>query len=253
MFVREVGNGPVVLVLHGSPSDPDQFLPLLDALAADHRVLLPYLPGYGASPPEANASYAHAGDQLACELRTRHVGELAAIIGYSSGSYRAFDLVLRREVRTRRIIGLGALAWTPPELAAVLREAVGALRTDPTLAGAMKAALPDRWLSPRWRAAHPEDGARVSAWFDAAPLATVLAELEAQVGVPDLRPQLRELAAEIHLRVGELDVACPPAWSHEIARLAQRATLEIVPGAGHALLIEDAPATVAWIASLLRT
>ena len=45
--------------------------------------------------------------------------------------------------------------------------------------------------------------------------------------------------------VGELDAAAPPSYSREIADLAPLGRLEVVPGHGHALLLEQPAATIA--------
>jgi len=56
VFVRVVGTGPAVLLLHGTPSPGEDWLPLAEELAPRYRVLIPDLPGYGASPPLASSS-----------------------------------------------------------------------------------------------------------------------------------------------------------------------------------------------------
>ncbi|MBA3398170.1 MAG: alpha/beta fold hydrolase [Deltaproteobacteria bacterium] len=56
MYVRDVGMGmgPVVLLLHGTPSPAEDWLPLVEVLARRYRVLVPDLPGYGQSSPLAD-------------------------------------------------------------------------------------------------------------------------------------------------------------------------------------------------------
>ncbi len=78
-------------------------------------------------------------------------------------------------------------------------------------------------------------------------------ELEAETAMMDLRPLLPALASTLYLRVGELDVACPPSVSIEMAALAPRSLVEIVPGCGHALLIENAAETLERVTELVHT
>ena len=47
------GSGSAVVLLHGTPSSPEDFEPLVAALAESHRVLVPHFPGYGQTPPDA--------------------------------------------------------------------------------------------------------------------------------------------------------------------------------------------------------
>src|SRR5205807_4886577 len=49
IFVRESGEGPPVVLLHGFPETGRCWQPVARALSEDHRVLVPDLPGYGRS------------------------------------------------------------------------------------------------------------------------------------------------------------------------------------------------------------
>src|SRR5438876_772331 len=55
LHIDEHGAGPEVVLLHGAPSSPDDFAPLVEALEASHRVLVPHLPGYGRTPSDPGA------------------------------------------------------------------------------------------------------------------------------------------------------------------------------------------------------
>lgn len=107
-------------------------------------------------------------------------------------------------------------------------------------------------LSPSWRASHPEDEARVLTWPRLTTAAALAAELVALAEMRDLRPELTALRSRVYARVGELDVGCPPAWREDIVRHAPRASLDVVPGCGHGLMIEDRLATVAAIRNAIE-
>lgn len=215
-------------------------------LQATHRVLSPVLPGYLGTPPVADVSFDTVARALLGELRQRDITRVAAIVGFSSGAYRALDLVLRHGLQADRIVGLAPLAWMDDATCETLRGAAAALRADPT-GDSVRGILPPRFLSEQWRASHPDDDVRVSSWLDLVDAATLAAELDAQTAAPDLRPLLPTLASELHVRVGSHDVACPPAWSETIAELAPRAQLSVVLGVGHALFVENEPATSRWV------
>src|SRR4051812_27237802 len=51
MFYESVGKGPTLLLMHGWLQIGRDLLPLAKELAADYRVILPDLPGYGRSVP----------------------------------------------------------------------------------------------------------------------------------------------------------------------------------------------------------
>jgi pimeloyl-ACP methyl ester carboxylesterase len=82
--------------------------------------------------------------------------------------------------------------------------------------------------------------------------ASLVGELRALANSRDLRPELAALRAHVYLRVGSVDIGCPPQWSEDIAGAAPDSELEIVAGCGHALLIEDRSATIAAIVSRLE-
>ena len=77
MHVRELGEGPAVLMLHPGPGlDGTVFLPGVERLAETHRVLLADLPGNGHSPDgDRNewtlAGFARAVERLAQQLELR--------------------------------------------------------------------------------------------------------------------------------------------------------------------------------------
>lgn len=250
MNVIELGAGPAVMILHGSPTPLTDFMPIAERLAQSHRVLMPELPGYGASPPEDDVSFARIGDALAQLLIERDCTKPRAILGFSSGAYRALDLALQRGIQPDVIIGLGALANLDAADRDLFRTVAAGLRADPS-ATWLRSILPDRWLSAEWRKMHQADDAHVVAWLDLTRPELLAAEFEAEAEMRDLRPLLPDLACALYLRVGELDVATPPSVSREIADLVPGSVLEIVPGCAHALLIENAHETCERVVEII--
>jgi pimeloyl-ACP methyl ester carboxylesterase len=79
----------------------------------------------------------------------------------------------------------------------------------------------------------------VARWAEATTAGNLAGELEALALCEDLLERCSEISVPVLLRVGSEDVATPATQSEELARVMPRATLEIVPGVGHALLLED--------------
>lgn len=248
MQLEDTGEGNVVVLLHGSPSPLADFSRIRSTLARSYRVLAPIVPGYFGTPPVAPSelSFDAISRALVAELRARSIDRVAAIVGYSGGAYRALDLVLRHGLAADRIVALAPIAWMDDATRDAMRGAAAAVRADPS-GDSVRPILPLRFLSETWRRTHPEDDARVSAWLDLVDPATLAAELEAQTEAPDLRPLLPGLTSQLYVRVGALDVACPPAWSETIVALAPHAQLSVVLDAGHALFVENEPATSQWV------
>ena len=243
-----------MLLLHGTPSPVADWAPLAERLATNFHVIIPALPGYGASPAPRDATMEAIGDAIAAMLARRGVHALRGIVGFSTGAYRALELVLRGRVPADVIIALGGMATFDDAGRALRLDLAQQIAADPDFfTGADAHSLMRQlMLSPAWADAHPEHVAEVIAWPSVTTTTALVAELRGLARSRDLRPELPALRARVYLRVGQLDVACPPAWSEEIATLVPRASVDVVPGCGHALLLEDRAATVAAIARELE-
>jgi 3-oxoadipate enol-lactonase len=227
-------------------------LPLGEALSRDHRVLIPDLPGYGETPG-GDLSYDVTNLRLVEMLRARNSTVLHGIIGFSGGVLRALYLLLRAEIAATHLVSIAGLAGLADPEREQFREFAAMIRGNPgsVTEPAMIEVMGTRMLSPGWRADHPADIERVGRWLTLLAPADLVAELEAVACTEDFRPHLSRIKTKVHARVGELDQACPVAKSEALVRDVPGARLEIVPGCGHALLIEDAEATTAWAASRL--
>jgi magnesium chelatase accessory protein len=244
MDFLENGSGPAVLLLHGAPGAAWQFRSLASDLAGGHRVLAPDLPGYRRSAPLEGAYRLERVNELLEEaLLERGVRELS-VVGHSAGAYRALALAFSRRVRVRRLVLLGAIAGLDEATRAQFHGFASLLRGPPV---DLRPIWLQRSFAPGFAEGHPAEAADALRVLAEAAPAILAAELDALAESEDLRPRLRALDAPLLLRVGKEDVATPPAWSEEIARLAPQATLEVVPGCGHMLFQEDAAGTAAAV------
>lgn len=241
------GQGPAVVLFHGSPSSPDAFEPLALALSESHRVLVALLPGYRGTAPlvpfELDTLHAHIEEAL-----RRESEEPWTLVGFSMGSFHALSVALRGRVRVRAVVMLGAFPGVPDELRSSLREGAEAIRT-----GALPPdVFPERMLSARFLDEHPEARETTLGWLRETTLDVLADELSAVASAPSPLPALGRADFPLLVRTGELDVATPVAWSEAVAKAARRATLEIVPGVGHALLLEDSAGTQHSVLHFLR-
>jgi pimeloyl-ACP methyl ester carboxylesterase len=249
IYIREFGSGPSVVLLHGSLSPRDHLQPLIDALDGDHRVVVPDLPGYGKTPGfPLGWRVETLWEELERALEQRGVRE-AAVVGYSFGAYLALGLATRRRLRVSRLALLAASAALAPEGRAAMAQFIGALRAGVDLRGA----LVPRFLAPKFAEAHPDVAAQVVAWLDSISAENLARELEAVVAGPELTDALSTLEQPVVARVGERDAAAPVGNSRAIVERLRHGQLEVVPGAGHALLYEDRDATVAAVRRALSS
>ena len=107
--------GAPVVLLHGWTGSKEDFLPVLDALAADRRVLVPDLPGHGSCPPAPDGDYglsAHVRWVLDL-LADRGVDGEVHVVGHSHGGLVAQRLAYAAAHRIASMVligtGLGSL------------------------------------------------------------------------------------------------------------------------------------------------
>lgn len=239
-----LGEGPAVVFIHGTPSPPEDFRSVARALASRHLTVLLHLPGYGNSSfPKAGWSFDDVYEDIEATLIARGVTR-AAFVGFSGGTYHAFALALRRKIEPTAVVGLGGFAtkFEQPEL---MHQFAAMLRGNAPLRGIAG----PRFLSAKYRDAHPEAIEHVEGWLNATTRAHLADELERVADAPGLTASFDKLGdLPIVMRVGSEDVATPRAFAEPIVKAAKNGKLEVVEGAGHALLLEDAEGTLASIA-----
>jgi 3-oxoadipate enol-lactonase len=251
MYIHEKGAGSALLLLHGAPGTVESFEPVVERFSPRFRVLVPALPGYRPTPPLRPYSLAGAQARLEDALLERGVREVS-VVAFSAGVYRALALALSGRVRVTRLVLLGGFAGLTAEDRAAYQgfsSWVGGM-ADLTDAALRQVAY-QRFLSPAWRAAHPEAEAEVNAWLEATTPAALADELRAIAELEDLHPRLSEVTVPVVVRVGMLDGAAPPTYSERLAAGVPYGRLEQVDGVGHALLLEDREGTLASLARAL--
>lgn len=178
VFVRRMGSGPTLTVLHGFPSSSYDWAQVAPALARRHSLLLPDFLGFGASekPPGHDYSIHEQADLVEALWRREGVAS-TAIVAHDYAVSVTQELLARRaegalgpDVDAVHFLngGLYPDVHRPqpvqtalldpeqgPQLAAALNEPVLAVALEPTLGdGADAAAIADQM----WRALARDDG-----------------------------------------------------------------------------------------------
>lgn len=82
----EGGSGPTIMLLHGFDGSRDNWVPVAKELTGNFRVVIPDLPGWGASLPEAGADYgARAQAERLAGFIERVAPRNLILIGHSMG------------------------------------------------------------------------------------------------------------------------------------------------------------------------
>jgi 2-hydroxy-6-oxonona-2,4-dienedioate hydrolase len=110
-----VGEGPVVLLVHGAGGGFDQPVEMARELAAHGlRVVMPSRFGYLRTPLPADASPQAQADAHACLLDALKIRR-AAVMGISAGGPSAMQFALRHPQRASALVLLVPLAYAPRE------------------------------------------------------------------------------------------------------------------------------------------
>lgn len=229
-----------LLFLPGMACDAELFAHQQPVLARTHRVHVSDAHSRFSTLPAMAAA-------LLAEHRGTHV-----LVGVSMGGMLALEMLRQAPQRVRAIALLGSTARPDtPELIKLRMQAC-----ELFAAGRMDEVLRANTLF----AFHPNSQrdralvARYLAMVGRAGPQQLIAQNRAVMARVDSRPLLKTVACPLLIACGEADGLTTPEQAREMAALAPHARLEIVPGAGHMLTLEQPERVNAlllhWLASL---
>jgi magnesium chelatase accessory protein len=258
-YLETTGRGPVALLVHGTGASSRSWRDVTPRLAEHCTVVAVDLPGHGRTeaPADRRLALEPMADDLAALLRAEGIAPSFAI-GHSAGVAVLLAMVLRRPASLGLVVGFGA-ALVPPPWAydTTLAPLVNRVATTRAFAGAAawiarRRGVVDSMLRSTGSALPPESVAEYRA--TAASSAHVRATL-AMMANWDLRPlaeRLGDVNIPVALATGERDAWTPASQLAALAARMPRATLSVVPGAGH-VLHEEMPAFAAAFALAAAT
>lgn len=115
MYVEERGpeDAVAIVFLHGSMVAGWMWTEQVAALSADHRTIVPDLPGIGASASAAWTGFAGAAESVAAEIATR-VPDGAHVVGLSLGGIVALNLAVSHPELCRSLLVSGVPVGSLP-------------------------------------------------------------------------------------------------------------------------------------------
>ena len=102
IFVRAYGSGSPVVLLHGFPETGKCWDKVAVALSANHRVLVPDLPGYGRSARPTSYDSATLASTIAAFMDAADAPK-ATVVGHDWGGAVAFRLALGHPAKVERL------------------------------------------------------------------------------------------------------------------------------------------------------
>ncbi|MEA2900284.1 MAG: hypothetical protein QOH36_171 [Actinomycetota bacterium] len=237
----DVGVGdPPVMLLHAFPLHSDMWAPQVACLAANHRVVVPDLKGFGKSSAPDDAGSYSMGDYVRQVLALARVLHLEGIVlgGLSMGGYVAFSLVARHlDLLAGLVLADTRAGKDTPEVFQRRTDQQDQVRREGT--DALVETLLGGLLAPDTLENRPLLVEQVRRIMSSNPPAGFIGGLEAMKGRADSLPTLGAVKVPTLVLVGEHDGPSPPdvvrVWQQRIPE----SELVVIPGAGHLSNLED--------------
>lgn len=251
--VQVMGQGPIVLLLHGAGAATHSWRDLAPLLSQHFTVVAPDLPGHGftQTPSAQGLSLNGMADSLAALLDVLGTPPILAV-GHSAGAAIAVRLRLSGRIGAGGVVSINGALKPFPGAAGHIFPAMAKLLFVNPLAIEMFA----------WRARRPGAVARlldgVGSRIDAAGLNAyelllgTTGHVAGALGMMahwDLNPLLAalpSLSGPLTLVAADKDHAAPPDIARAVHRIVPQSRLMILPGLGH-LAHEEDPARFAEI------
>ena len=256
--VQQAGEGPTILLLHGTGASTHSWRSLWPLLLPHGRLLAIDLPGHGFTSRPADLSLNGMADAVATLMETLGVAP-DVVIGHSAGAAVSARMALDDRVVPRLRVGIGGALEPFPGPAAFLFPQLAKLLFLNPLAPqlfTMTAGMPGeakRFLARSTGSRIDADTARFYGrlFRNRAHVASTLGMMASWDLVP-LARDLSRLSPELLLLHGTEDKAVPPRVSEEVAARAGKGRAVLLPGLGHLPHEEDAAAGAAPLLAVLR-
>ena len=245
--VAEVGAGRPLVLLHSLLAERSIFDAVAARLAAERRIIVPDLPGFGLSTP-VDADVGRVADRIAAAMDALALPPDCDVLGNGLGAFVALALADRHGARIGRLVLAGVGLAFPEAGRAVFRSMAATVERD-GLPAIVPAAM-GRLFPEDYAAMNPDVvQQRTEAFLRTDPV--LFASLCRTLAGLDLSDAASRVRNPTLIVVGERDAATPPPMGKALAeRMADAQYLELA-GLGHAPMAQAPLAFVAAIAGFL--
>lgn len=248
--VIQVGEGPDLLLVHSLLAERSAFERALPELAANHRVTVPNLPGYGATPPLANGNpdVRDFADFLAGLMDAADLPDDTSVLGNGAGGFMCVSLGINHGDRFGKLI----LADTGPGFPEpakkplhILAEKVEAEGMEAVLDAAILRMFPQPYID-----ANPDVIAERKAALATANPAAFAATARALAKV-EMADEIGTITNQTMVMIGLDDATTPPAMSYALHEGISGSTLVEIPDCGHCPQIQAKDAFVSNVLAFI--
>jgi magnesium chelatase accessory protein len=251
--LQEMGEGPVLLLLHGTGASSHSWRDLAPLLAGRFRVVAPDLPGHGftEAPPRQALSLPGMARAVAALLRQSAVAPVV-VVGHSAGAAVAIRMSLDGSVAPGLIVGVNAALLPLHGIAAPLFSPLAKiLARIPAVPRLLARKAFDRQATRAMlaRTGSTIDARGVDLYCRLAQSPSHVAAalgMMAEWDLPSLEKDLRNLRSPLLLVAAEGDRTIPPTDAERVRRLVPGSEVVPIEKLGH-LAHEERPALVAEI------
>jgi 3-oxoadipate enol-lactonase len=223
------GKSPALFLFHSLLSDRASFDAIVPKLARSFPVIVPELPGFGASKA-VGGGLADVADRMAEAVQDAAGGRETIVLGNGYGGFVALQMAIRHPGIASRLILADCGAAFSEEGRDAFRNMAAASKAR-GLSAITDVAM-RRLFAAEFQAQHPDlMRDRREAFLRSDP--EVIQAACAALAELDLRPDLGKVGLPVLVLVGEHDEATPPPMSRELAALLPNARLKIIAGCAH--------------------
>ncbi|UJP10497.1 alpha/beta hydrolase [Microbacterium sp. KUDC0406] len=255
VFWERMGEGPPLVLLHGTPWSSALWRPYAAALASHFTVYLWDMPGYGRSSKAAehHVDLGVQADVFAHLLRCWGL-ERPHVIAHDFGGAVALRarLLHGAQFRSLCLVDVVALSpWGSPFFALVKKNAEVFVQLPPNI---HRAAVEEYVRGASHRGLRDDDlDMLVSPWLDSAGQAAFYRQI-AQADerfTDEIEPRYSEITEPVHIVWGTDDTWIPVDRAHRLRSAIPHASLALIEGAGHLILLDQPVALATELGSWL--
>jgi magnesium chelatase accessory protein len=248
--VQRMGNGPQLLLIHGTGGATHSFRDLMPLLAKDFDVIAPDLPGHGFT--SATSTEKMSLPEMARALNgllQKLDSSPQLMVGHSAGAAILIEMALQNMCKPKAIIGINAALMPFPGMAQKLFPSLARLFVfNPFVPRLFSWTASDRTVERLLEGTGSRlDGTGKTLYrrlFAKSGHAHAALAMMAKWELEPLIARIAKLAVPLHLIVGERDSAVPPADARAVQKRNTAVTITSIPKTGH-LAHEEQPETVA--------